>query len=85
MSRSALTTGPSEGTLGPYTFPAAMPSSLEQLEASIRRAPAEQQRQLLARLPHLLDLTASDVGLLKAAEGAFAFWDNPDDAAYDRL
>jgi hypothetical protein len=61
------------------------PVSLDQFEATIRRAPPEQQRRLLARLPQLLNLTGSDLGLLKAAEPAFAFWDNPEDAVYDGL
>ena len=61
------------------------PLSLDQLEETIRQAPPEQQRRLLARLPQLLKLPAADLALLKAAEGAFAFWDNPDDAVYDRL
>jgi len=62
-----------------------MPISLDQLEATIRQAPVEQQRQLLAHLPKLLRLAPADVGVLKAAEQSFAFWDNPDDAVYDRL
>jgi hypothetical protein len=62
-----------------------MPLSLDQLEATIRQAPPEQQRQFLAHLPRLLNLPASDVGFLKTAEGSFAFWDNSDDAIYDRL
>ncbi len=68
-----------------FAHPFAMPLSLDQLEATLRQAAPEQQRTFLARLPHLLDLSASDVGLLKAAERSFAFWDNPDDAVYDRL
>ena len=63
----------------PMTF------SLDQLEATISRAPAEEQRVFLAHLPQLLHLPASDLGFLKAAERSFQFWDNPDDAIYDRL
>jgi hypothetical protein len=59
--------------------------SLKQLEATIRTAPAEEQRQFLAQLPKMLNLPAGDLGFLKASEKSFAFWDNPDDAIYDRL
>jgi hypothetical protein len=54
--------------------------SLRQIEATIVRAAPEQQRKLLARLPHLLRLPSSDLALVKLAESAFDFWDNPDDA-----
>ena len=62
-----------------------MTFSLDQLEATISRAPVEQQRAFLAHLPQLLRLPAADLGFLKAAEQSFTFWDNPDDAIYDRL
>jgi hypothetical protein len=59
--------------------------SLDDVEARFTQAPPEQQRIFLAHLPRLLRLSSSDIALLKAAEGAFEFWDNPDDATYDRL
>lgn len=31
------------------------------------------------------ELRAETLGWLKAAEKSFEFWDNPDDAVYDRL
>jgi hypothetical protein len=60
-------------------------SSIRRLEKEFAGAPPEEQRLFLMRLPRLLDLDPSDVARLKAAEPAFAFWDNPDDAAYDAL
>ncbi len=58
---------------------------LRRLEQGLSRASRSQQRLFLARLPSLLDLRPSDLALLRAAEPSFAFWDNPDDAAYDDL
>ena len=43
------------------------------------------QVQLLRELPAHLKIAPDDVAWLKLAEPAFAFWDNPDDAAYDAL
>jgi hypothetical protein len=60
-------------------------SSLQRLEKSLAEASPSQQRTFLMRLPQLLDLSPSDLALLKAAEPSFAFWDNPDDDAYDAL
>ena len=59
--------------------------SLEEIEKPISSAPPEAQRQLLRDLPHLLKISLSDLALLKAAEPAFDFWNNPDDAVYDRF
>jgi hypothetical protein len=60
-------------------------SSLRRLEQDFVRATPRQQRTFLMRLPQLLDLSPDDLALLRASEAAFAFWDNPDDAAYDAL
>jgi hypothetical protein len=60
-------------------------SSLHRLEKSFAEATPSQQRTFLMRLPRLLDLSPSDLAMLKAAEPSFRFWDNPDDAAYDAL
>jgi len=43
------------------------------------------QVQLLRELPAHLKIAPDDVAWLKLSEPAFAFWDNPDDAAYDAL
>ena len=59
--------------------------TINQIETVIAKAKPEQQRRLLARLPRLLKISASDIMLLKLAEGSFDFWDNPDDAIYDQL
>ncbi len=59
--------------------------TLHDIEQAIEQSPPELQRQLLVDLPRLVHLGDGDVGLLKLAESAFAFWDNPDDAVYDAL
>lgn len=58
---------------------------LDQIESSIEAAEPEEQRQLLADLPRLLNLTPSDHALLQATEPSFGFWNNPDDDTYDQL
>lgn len=59
--------------------------SLQDIETRLTQAPPEEQRVFLAHLPRLLRLSSSDLALLKVAEDAFEFWDNPVDVAYDRL
>lgn len=53
--------------------------------AAIKQANPEEQRDLLAQLPYLLDIERDDFALLKLAEQSFSFWDNPDDSIYDDL
>ena len=59
--------------------------SLEQIEQAISQANRGLQQRLLRDLPHLLKIQAADLALLKIAESAFDFWNNPDDVVYDRL
>jgi hypothetical protein len=58
---------------------------LTRIEKAIQDAEPEEQRELLAKLPHLLKLDAADFALLKVAEHSFDFWDNADDRIYDAL
>jgi len=58
--------------------------TLKAIEKALRKLKPEEQRKFLRDLPAIL-FTAEDRARLKAAEKAFAFWDNPDDAVYDRL
>lgn len=58
---------------------------LTRIEQAIQNTKPEEQRELLAKLPHLLKLDAADFALLKAAEHSFDFWDNTDDTAYGAL
>ncbi len=41
--------------------------------------------QFLHLLPSVLNISSEDYGWLKAAESAFEFWDNDEDAVYDQM
>ncbi len=60
-------------------------SSVGEIEDAIERLDVKQQMQLLRDLPAKLKISPEDVAALKNAESTFAFWDNPDDAVYDKL
>jgi len=60
-------------------------STVEQIEEAIERLDVKGQVQLLRELPARLKIEPDNVAWLKLAELAFAFWDNPADAAYDEL
>ena len=55
------------------------------IAAAIKRANPEEQRELLAQLPHLLNMENANFTLLNLAEESFSFWDNPEDSIYDDL
>jgi len=59
--------------------------TLKTLEKAVRALKPEQQRKLLSDLPSLLRFSPDDLLRLKAAQQSFAFWNNPQDAIYDRL
>ena len=59
--------------------------TLKALEKAVRSLRPEDQRKLLSDLPSLLRLPAEDMLRLKMAEQSFGFWNNPQDAIYDRL
>ncbi len=59
--------------------------TLKALEKAVRKLKPEQQRKFLRDLPAIIRLPHDDMARLKAAEKSFAFWDNPQDAVYDRL
>lgn len=59
--------------------------TLKALESAVRALKPEEQRRLLSNLPALLRISPDDLLRLRAAEGSFSFWDNPEDAIYDRL
>lgn len=60
-------------------------SALEKIENEIKNITPENQRRLLERLPRLLKYRIPDLSLLKLSERSFEFWNNADDAVYDRL
>ena len=62
-----------------------MPLTLQDVEHAIEQFPLKDQQRLLAELPRLLKISTADVAFLKLAESSFDFWENPNDAIYDRL
>ena len=59
--------------------------SVEQVLGAVRDLPPEAQREVLFRLQSVLALSPEELAWLHLAEPAFAFWDNPEDGAYDAL
>lgn len=58
---------------------------LKEVEEVVKNFNKEEQKQLLVDLPKLLHISIEDINLLKLAEPAFKFWDNPEDSIYDSL
>jgi hypothetical protein len=59
--------------------------SLKEVEQAIGSFDMNDQEKLLKDLPKLLKRSTTDLALLKVAESAFNFWDNPEDQVYDHL
>lgn len=59
--------------------------SIKEVEQAIESFEVEDQKKLIKDLPKLLKFSSMDFGLLKSAESAFSFWDNPEDQIYDNL
>jgi ATP-dependent DNA ligase len=62
-----------------------MANSIKQLEKILSKAAPEEQRMFLRKLPGILKISWSDLTLLKASQKSFDFWNNKEDAAYDKL
>jgi hypothetical protein len=60
-------------------------STVKEIEQAIEQLNVQEQVQLLSELTAHLKIAPEDVAWLEIAEPSFAFWDNPDDAAYDTL
>jgi hypothetical protein len=60
-------------------------STVQEISAAIEQLDIHDQIRLLHDLPAHLKIQPDDVAWLKAAEPAFEFWNNPDDAVYDEL
>jgi hypothetical protein len=58
--------------------------TLESIEKAVKKLKPEEQKKFLRDLPALI-FDQEDLLWLKAAEKSFAFWDNPEDAVYDKL
>ena len=59
--------------------------TLQDVEEAIQQFPPKEQQRLLSELPRLLKISAANLALLNLAEPSFQFWENSDDAIYDRL
>ncbi|MDR3643317.1 MAG: hypothetical protein P4L74_06870 [Candidatus Doudnabacteria bacterium] len=62
-----------------------MENSIKRLEKILSQAAPKQQRLFLRKLPGLLKISWSDSTLLKSSQKSFGFWDNKEDAIYDKL
>ena len=58
---------------------------VRQINEAIEHLDVREQIRLLQDLPAHLKIQPDDVAWLKAAEPAFEFWNNPEDAIYDKL
>ena len=60
-------------------------STIQEISQAIEHLDVRDQMKLLHDLPTHLKIQPGDVAWLKAAEPAFDFWNNPEDAIYDEL
>ena len=60
-------------------------STVREISEAIAHLDVREQIRLLEDLPAHLKIQPDDVAWLKAAEPAFEFWNNPEDAIYDKL
>ena len=60
-------------------------STVREISEAIEHLDVREQIRLLQDLPAHLKIQPDDVAWLKAAESAFKFWNNPEDAIYDQL
>lgn len=60
-------------------------SSVAEIAAAVERIDVREQVELLKELPRHLKISPDDAAWTKLAESSFEFWDNPDDAIYDKL
>lgn len=60
-------------------------STVQEITEAIEQLDVKEQAKLLRELPSHLKFSLDDISRLKLAESAFDFWDNPDDAEYDKL
>jgi len=59
--------------------------TVREISEAIADLDVREQIRLLEDLPAHLKIQPDDVAWLKAAERAFKFWNNPEDAIYDQL
>jgi len=60
-------------------------STVEEIEQAVEKLEVRDQLRLIQELPARLKISLEDIGWLGVAGRSFEFWDNPDDACYDKL
>ncbi len=60
-------------------------STVAEISEAIEKLDAKDQIQLLRILPEHLKISPDDLAWSRLAEPAFEFWDNAEDAIYDKL
>jgi len=60
-------------------------STVREINEAIEHLDVREQIRLLQGLPGHLKIRPDDIAWLEAAEPAFEFWNNPEDAIYDQL
>ncbi|MBM3888298.1 MAG: hypothetical protein FJ388_04135 [Verrucomicrobia bacterium] len=60
-------------------------STVEEIEQAVEQLEVKDQLRLLRELPACLKVSLEEIGWLKLASSSFDFWDNPEDAIYDKL
>ncbi|HWD92339.1 MAG TPA: hypothetical protein VG938_08320 [Verrucomicrobiae bacterium] len=60
-------------------------STVAEINEAIEKLDVKEQIKFLQSLPEHLKISRDDLAWMRLAESAFAFWDNPEDAIYDKL
>jgi hypothetical protein len=60
-------------------------STIAEITEAIEQLDVRQQVRLLSELPAHLKIKPEDLAWLRASESSFDFWENPEDAIYDKL
>jgi hypothetical protein len=60
-------------------------STVAEINEAIEKLDLKDQIKLLQTLPDHLKISPDDLAWVRIAEPAFTFWDNPEDAIYDKL
>lgn len=60
-------------------------STVQEITEAIEQLDVKQQVRLVEELPRHLKFSPEDIAWSRLAEPAFDFWNNPDDAIYDKL
>jgi hypothetical protein len=56
-----------------------------EISEAVEKLDVKEQVELLRILPQHLKISPEDLAWTRLAEPAFEFWNNPDDAIYERL